>query len=203
MAGKAACNARASRWLPTPPYKLDWKAIAASRSRFGFQARKLLLDLFVFRCYTTLMDTDSETLATQMLWIINRFTFHEKKSVLPYGDLKLYPAEIHLMLLIDDEPGINATEMATRLGVTKGAISQTLSRLEKKGAIHKTRDPYHKNELTASFTTLGQEALEQYRELRRSVRDQYVRYFVTLPDSDREVIGRFLSHVAAMLDRMG
>lgn len=148
------------------------------------------------------MDADSETLATQMLWIIKRLTFHEKKKVLPYRDLKLYPSEIHLVLLIDDEPGINATQMAERLRVTKGAISQTLSRLEKKGVIHKTKDPYHKNELTASFTALGQEALEQYRKLRASLRNQYVRYFSTLSESEREVIGRFLSHVEVILDRM-
>jgi DNA-binding MarR family transcriptional regulator len=146
------------------------------------------------------MDMDSETLAAQVLQIINRLTFHERKQVFPHGDLKLYPSEIHLMLLIDDEPNANATEMAERLGVTKGAISQTLSRLEKKGVIQKTKDAYHKNELTASFTPLGQEALGQYRELRTSLQAHYVRYFSALSPDDRAVIGRFLSHMEAILD---
>jgi DNA-binding MarR family transcriptional regulator len=105
------------------------------------------------------------------------------------------------MLLIDDEPDVNATGMAERLRVTKGAISQTLSRLERKGVIHKTRDPYQKNELTAYFTPLGEEALEQYRDLRVSLRNQYVQYFTTLSQSEREVIGRFLSHMERILDR--
>ena len=88
------------------------------------------------------------------------------------------------MLLVDEEQTINATKMAERLGVTKGAISQTLSRLEKKGVLHKIKDPYHKNELTASFTPLGQEALEQYRELRASFQKQYADYFSTLSESE-------------------
>jgi DNA-binding MarR family transcriptional regulator len=147
------------------------------------------------------MDTNSEALATQMLWIIKRLTFLERNSVFPHGDLKLYPSEIHLMLLIDDEQASNVTEMANKLGVTKGAISQTLSRLVKKGVLEKTKDPYNKNELTATFTALGQEALEQYRALRTSFRNQYVHYFFTLSESEREVIGRFLSQMEAILDR--
>ena len=103
------------------------------------------------------MSTNSETLARQMLWIIKKLTFLEKNSVFSHGDLKLYPSEIHLMLLIGDEQERNATIMAEKLGVTKGAISQTLSRLEKKGVLEKTKDPYNKNELTATFTPLGQE----------------------------------------------
>ena len=148
------------------------------------------------------MDTNSEPLAAQILWIIQRLTFHERKRVFPHGDLRLYPAEAHLMLLIDDEPDINATGMAERLRVTKGAISQTLSRLEKKGVINKRKDPYQKNELTASFTPLGEAALEQYRELRALLRNQYVQYFNTLSQSEREVIGQFLSHMEGILDRM-
>lgn len=160
------------------------------------------LDFFVFRYYTPNMDTNSQALATQMLWIIKRLTFLEKNSVFPYRDLKLYPSEIHLMLLIDDVQASNATEMAEKLGVTKGAISQTLSRLVRKGVLEKTKDPYNKNELTATFTPLGQEVLEQYQELRASLRHQYVHYFSTLSESEREVIGRFLSQVEAILDSM-
>lgn len=148
------------------------------------------------------MDTNSEALATQMLWIIKRLTFLEKSSFFLHGDIKLYPSEIHLMLLIGDEQASNVTEMANKLGVTKGAISQTLSRLERKGVVKKTRDPYNKNELTATFTGLGQEAIERHRELRLAFRNRYVSYFSTLSESERDVIGRFLSQVETILHNM-
>ena len=48
---------------------------------------------------------------------------------------KLYPSEIHLLLLIDAQSQLNATGLAERLGLTKGAVSQTLTRLEKKGVL--------------------------------------------------------------------
>lgn len=148
------------------------------------------------------MDSHSESLARQWLWIINKLTFLEKNSVFPLGDLRLYPSEIHLLLLIDDGLASSVTEMANKLGVTKGAISQTLSRLARKGVIEKTKDPYNKNELTVTFTALGQEALEQYWELRASVHRHHAGYFSTLSESEREVIGRFLLQVEAMLDRV-
>ncbi len=142
------------------------------------------------------METSSEALAAQILLIINKLTLLEKNRTFPHGDLKLYPSEIHLMLLIDDEQESNATIMAEKLGVTKGAISQTLSRLEKKGILEKTKDPYNKNELTATFTPLGQEALEKYREVRKVFRNRFAHYFSSFSESEREVIGRFLSQNA-------
>lgn len=148
------------------------------------------------------MDTNSESLATKMLWLIKKLTFLEKNDIFPYEGLKLYPSEIHLMLLIDDQQATNATGMAEKLGVTKGAISQTLSRLEKKGILVKTKDPYSKNELTATFTPLGQAALVQYRELRTSFRSQFVHYFSTLPEDERAVIGRFMKKTEAILDHL-
>jgi DNA-binding MarR family transcriptional regulator len=148
------------------------------------------------------MNTDSEALATQVLLIIKRLTFLEKNSGFSYGQIKLYPSEIHLMLLIGDEQESNATIMAEKLGVTKGAISQTLTRLEKKGILEKTKDPYNKNVLTAIFTPLGQEVLQKHREVRMSFRVQFVHYFASLSDSEREAIGGFLSETDAILAGM-
>jgi DNA-binding MarR family transcriptional regulator len=141
------------------------------------------------------MDIHNDALVVQLMRIINKVIFLEKKSSFRHGDLKLYPSEIHLMLVIDEGQATNATEMAKRLAVTKGAVSQTLSRLEKKGVLHKTKDPYNKNELTASFTPLGQEAVEGYRELQASFHKLYAQYFSTLSESEREIIGRFLSQL--------
>lgn len=148
------------------------------------------------------MNLTSETLATQILLIIQKLTFLEKKRIVTHGHLKLYPSEIHLMLLIADEQESNATIMAEKLGVTKGAISQTLSRLEKKGILKKTKDPYNKNELTVTFTPIGQKTLEKFRDVQMVFRNQFVHYFSSTPENERKVIGRFLSHIEVILTNM-
>ena len=145
---------------------------------------------------------NDETLAKQILSIINKLIFLEKKKIFPYRNLKLFPSEIHLMLLIGDEQESNATKMAEKLGVTKGAISQTLSRLEKKGILEKTKDPSNKNELTATFTPLGEDALNKYREMRMTFHNHFVKYFSSLSESEREVVRLFLFHMEVIINDM-
>ncbi|MDE2185013.1 MAG: MarR family transcriptional regulator, partial [Alphaproteobacteria bacterium] len=66
------------------------------------------------------------------LWerVTNRLVFLEKRYVFRHGGLALHPSELHLLLAIRGEPEANATRLAARLGVTKGAVSQVLKRLE-------------------------------------------------------------------------
>jgi DNA-binding MarR family transcriptional regulator len=141
-------------------------------------------------------------IAEQLQRIVNKLIFLEKKGIFQHGNTRLYPSEIHLMLVIDNGQATNATEMAKRLGVTKGAVSQTMSRLEKKGMLYKSKDPFNKNELTASFTSSGKEAVTQFQELRASFHQAYGDYLSTLSENDRDVIGRFLSHVEGIIDEM-
>lgn len=148
------------------------------------------------------MNNNSETLAKQILVIINKLIFLERKNVFPYRNLKLYPSEIHLMLLIGDEQGNNVTKMAGKLGVTKGAVSQTLSRLEKKGILEKTKDPFNKNELIVTFTQIGEDALDKYREMRMAFLNHFVNYFSSLSESECEVVELFLSHMEVILNDM-
>ena len=45
------------------------------------------------------------------------------------------------MQVISEYPDLSAGDMAQRLGVSNGAVSQTLARLESKGVIKKSKDP--------------------------------------------------------------
>lgn len=47
--------------------------------------------------------------------------------------------EVHTLASIEDNPGINVSELALFWNRTKGAISQTVTKLEKKGCIARRR----------------------------------------------------------------
>jgi len=83
-------------------------------------------------------------------------------------------------------------KMAARLGVTKGAVSQTLARLEKKGILNKTKDPQNKNELTVHFTQLGKDVLKEQIELRKTFHEQYAKYFSNISEKEKAIIMGFL-----------
>jgi DNA-binding MarR family transcriptional regulator len=93
--------------------------------------------------------------------------------------------------------------MAQRLGVTKGAVSQTLSRLEGKGILTKNKDPYLKNKLTVDFTELGQAAMRNHRLHAQALQNEYQYYLSTLTEKDKDVIRRFLARIEAFVDRIG
>ena len=107
------------------------------------------------------------------------------------------------MQVIKERPDLNASEMAQRLGVTNGAVSQTLSRLERKGVIKKAKDPSLKNRVTATFTESGRTAIRIFEEKQASSVESFSTYLAGLSEREKEVIGGFLSRVEEFLEGLG
>jgi DNA-binding MarR family transcriptional regulator len=136
-----------------------------------------------------------------MLWerVTNKLVFLEKHYVFRQGDMVLHPSELHVLLAIRQTPDANATRLAERLGVTKGAVSQLLKRLEVKGVITKQVDPSQKNEVTMSFTCRGKQAIDAFVAERESVKSPFEQYLDALGDSERATLRTFLRHVEKCL----
>jgi DNA-binding MarR family transcriptional regulator len=131
--------------------------------------------------------------------LVNRLIFLEKRFVFEKGELRLHPSEIHVLLAIRRDPEANATRLAAILGVTKGAVSQVLKRLAGKGVIGKRVDPSQKNEVTAFFTPLGREAIEDFLSQRAAMQQGFAAYLAALTKEERAVIRGFLEQFAAAL----
>lgn len=56
-------------------------------------------------------------------------------------DELLTHAEIHLIEITGDQEGQSVTDIGKKLGITKGAVSQNLKRLDSKGYTAKNPDP--------------------------------------------------------------
>ncbi len=136
--------------------------------------------------------------------IIDKVLFLEKKKIFQYGEILLYPSEIHIILFIDEykENAKNATRIAEKLGVTKGAVSQTLTRLEKKGIISKIKDPFNKNELTLILTDKGKEALKEFRVLQKMRSSGHDNILKNFSESDKHIIFDFLRRFEEMLESL-
>jgi DNA-binding MarR family transcriptional regulator len=146
------------------------------------------------------MKTTNEKINAQIMQVINKTIFTEKKKIFKFEEITLYPSEVHLLLMIKNEIDTNATEIARQLGLTKGAISQTLSRLEKKGIILKTKDPYNKNELTLSLTRFGKKAYTFCQSSQTSFIKSHEGYLAKLNTKEKEVIFRYLQHMEKTID---
>jgi len=145
------------------------------------------------------MSSSPKKVAGQVRRVINRLIFLEKRSVFKHGILRLYPSEIHLMQVLNETPDLNAGKMAQRLGISNGAVSQTLARLERKKIIIKTKDPALKNELTVTFTESGKAAIQGFEREQVSAIDAFSGYLSGLSNNDINIIEHFLSHMEDLL----
>ncbi len=134
------------------------------------------------------MSSQSQKIAVQIRRVINRALLLEKRSIVNHEALRLYPSEIHLLQVINEGTDMSAGEMARKLGISNGAVSQTLNRLEKKGVIKKTKDPALKNRLSAILTEVGQTAIRQFEQGQEATMKAFSSYLSGLSEGTRKVI---------------
>lgn len=141
------------------------------------------------------METMNESVIGQLQRVLNKILFLSKKRLFQFRGVEFFPSEVHLMLVIKEEIATNATRMAEQLGVTKGAVSQALTRLEKKGVLIKTKDPSNKNELTLAFTPFGTKVFKHYSNRTAHLFNGPQNFLDQLSDAERRAIHRFLVEV--------
>jgi DNA-binding MarR family transcriptional regulator len=82
-----------------------------------------------------------------------------------YGiGIKLYHSERHLIEQIGDYPEKNITELAKFFGVTKGAISQTVKKLENKGIVTRYKGEKNEKEVFVELTKTGKSVYKKHKE---------------------------------------
>lgn len=132
------------------------------------------------------------------LRIANRLKSDDRQA-LDYGtgDL-LYMGEIHTIDAVGRLSRPNVTELAGILGVTKGAVSQMLTRLEKKGHVRKWKDSGQGNELSVELTRKGKIA---YRGHIRFHALYYKGLFDDFSEKELAVIMRALESLEKHVER--
>jgi DNA-binding MarR family transcriptional regulator len=97
--------------------------------------------------------------------LANKYHSLEKIPV-DYGVGKdLYHSERHLLDQIGDYPEKNITELAQFMGVTKGAISQTVKKLETKGIVNRYKGEENEKEVFIELTEIGKSVYEKHKEV--------------------------------------
>ena len=98
------------------------------------------------------------------LKLINKYNDINKKPRSYGTDVKLYPSEIHVIDVIGSGKDMTTTKIASQLGITKGGVSQTTSKLCDKGLITRSAGSGI-NEVTLSLTPKVREAYSGHLKL--------------------------------------
>lgn len=91
-----------------------------------------------------------------LLTVIYKFIENDTQTRYYGTDTPLFSSEIHMIRAIKEEEGIHITGLAKKLGVTKGAVSQIVNKLNKKGFITKETDLNNQSRLVIKLTPKGE-----------------------------------------------
>jgi DNA-binding MarR family transcriptional regulator len=145
------------------------------------------------------MDNGIDTIVLRLAGLADRLVLMEKNKILRLDSgLVLYPSEIHLLLLVKSGEAGNFPALVDKLGVTKGAVSQTITRLVSKGILEKDRRG-STNDLIIRFTPLGEQAALQCLRFRRALFGQMSEYLASLSREERDTITGFMTRIESVL----
>ena len=103
----------------------------------------------------------------------------------------LFQSEIHTVSAICNHHRVNATELAQILGITKGAITQVVSKLIKKGLVEKYNRPGNKKEVYFSPTEAGRLASGAHCQYHEKMHGHVMGYLDGLDEEKLEIIEQY------------
>ena len=82
-----------------------------------------------------------------------------------YGNgILINMVEVHTLTMIADQPGITVNELAIQWRRTKGAVSQNVTKLDRKGLIKKERSEKDSRNIHLYVTEKGQELSDLHKK---------------------------------------
>jgi DNA-binding MarR family transcriptional regulator len=123
------------------------------------------------------------------------------KKTRHYGtDQALYNAEIHLIKCIKENEGIHVIGLADMLGVTKGAVSHILMKLERKGMVIKATDPRNLSRLMLRLTSKGETAYLHHEKLHQKYDELFEVALKKTTVENKVLLKSFLNSLEEQID---
>lgn len=110
-------------------------------------------------------------------------------------DELLYSSEIHIIDTVGRNHGEHLSEIARRFGVTKGAASQLIKKLEKKGYVYKELDDTNQTRMKVLLTDKGREAFDKHIEFHAIHHKGFGEFLSKQSDQNLDNIFNFLNEL--------
>lgn len=118
-----------------------------------------------------------------------------------YGtDELLYSSELVMLELIGHIPGMNVTELAQKQNVTKGAVSQTLKKLDEKGLIEKRKDKDNR-EVSIILSRKGEKIFHQHRLYELEFAEEFFSMTETMTQKEFEIIYDYVNKINFLFEK--
>lgn len=143
---------------------------------------------------------DYKNISALMERIIHKYAQAENRKRYYCDDLILTRTEIHTVVEVGDNPGLNITTLAQKKGITKGAASQMVYKLVDKGLINKSVSPVSDTEVSLTLTESGELAYEAHGRYHEDKNNQFFQVLSEMPEATIREMEKILSEFDKMLD---
>lgn len=113
----------------------------------------------------------------------------------------LFPSEFNMIEAIHMNKGGTVTELCIYFGITKGAVSQTITKLINKGYVSKTRSLSNKKELIIELTQKGILASDRHDQFHRRMDEEMAEYIKTIPADKLQDFKQMLSLISQHIEK--
>lgn len=111
----------------------------------------------------------------QFVRVVNKYSIVESQP-LDFGTRELlHPSEIHFIVAIGKNEGNTVSELGRNFCITKGAASQMVSKLHKKGYVDKTVSTYTRKEIVLTLTPKGEIAFWGHEKFHKDMDRNFIK----------------------------
>lgn len=142
-----------------------------------------------------------EKVMEELMVMVERITNSSRMARHFNTDVDIFRSEIHIITLIGDSNQLHVSEIARKLGVTKGAVSQSIKKLEKKGLVQKFVDESNNTRLLVRLTEKGHIAYDGHEEHHQIHDREILSYLEALNEHELDMIITFIKKVSRMSGR--
>ncbi len=146
------------------------------------------------------MKTNIENIHDKLFRIVNKLLILEKRPMNGGSGEMLTMQEVHTLVAIGKEQGINVTSLAHRGGVTKGAVSQMIKKLSAKGYVRRMRPIGDDREICLFLTDNGNSAARRHDESHQELFDDLHKHLSDFGQAEFAIVERFFAALEAHLD---
>lgn len=119
-----------------------------------------------------------------------------------YPGEKMYMREVHVITEIGENGVDNVSELSERLKITKGAVSQYLKKLEKKGFVERVQEQTDKRQFSVKLTEKGRELNRIHTKYDNEQYEKAYPFFEEFTEEELEIICRFEAQFAKFGEEM-
>lgn len=143
---------------------------------------------------------DLRQLSSLMERIIHKYNQAENKKRYYGTDLILTRTEVHTVVEVGDNPGLNITILAQKKGITKGAASQMIYKLVDKGLIRKEISPVSDTEVCLTLTESGKAAYDAHQRYHQETNNLFFNTMREMPEETMKEMEQLLIEFEKILD---